>query len=298
MRLEQLQLILTLLTTGSLRSAAEKLHVTAPALTKSLQQLEDEFGAALATRTAKGVRLTHAGELLAARASRALREIERAREEVNWCVQHGKATLTIASSPAAAFHLLPGALSRLRSRWPQIKIRVLEVLYPAGLTMIRSGEVDLCVGPLPPDGIGRDLCRQGLFDVQLVLIARRGHPLSSAKSLRDIQGAEWINTGSPGGPGDPIHLKFKELGLTPPQVTLTCESFTTLLAMLASIDALALVPESFFSIYGQKLDLVCLSIADTLPCIKVWAAWRADVPLTTPATFFLDSLELEAINPS
>lgn len=296
MRLEQLQLILTLLTTGSLRGAAEKLHVTAPALTKALQQLEDEFGAALVTRSAKGVRLTQAGELLAARASRALREIERAREEVNWCVQHGKATLTIASSPAAAFHLLPGALSRLRSRWPQIQIRVLEVLYPTGLTMLRSGEVDLCVGPLPPDGIGRDLCRQGLFDVQLVLIARQGHPLAAAESLHQIQGAEWINTGSPGGPGDPIHLKFNELGLTPPQVTLTCESFTTLLAMLTSIDSLALVPESFFTIYGRKIGLICLPITDPLPCIKVSAAWRADAPLTTPATFLLDSLELEAIN--
>jgi DNA-binding transcriptional LysR family regulator len=293
-RLEQLQLILTLLTTGSLRGAAEKMHVTAPALTKALQQLEDELGTALVNRSAKGVRLTPAGELLAARASSALREIDRAREEVNWFVQHRNATLTIACSPAAAFHILPGALFRLRTRWPQVQIRVLEVVYPRGLTMLRAGEVDLYVGPLPPDGIGRDLSRQSLFDVQLVLIGRSGHPLAGAQTLREIQGAEWINTGSPGGPGDPMHLNFEALHLSPPTLTLSCESFTTLLAMLTNMDALALVPQSFFDMYGQRPGLVRLPIADPLPYIKVCAAWRADAPLTTPASFLLDSLELEA----
>lgn len=294
MRLEQLQLILTLLTTGSLRAAAEKMHVTAPALTKALQHLEEEFGTALVSRSAKGVRLTRAGELLAARASIALREIDRAKEEVNWHMQHGNATLTIAASPAAAFHVLPGAVSRLRSRWPHIHIRVLEVIHPKSLTILRAGEVDLCVGPLPPDGVGRDLTRQSLFNVQLAVIARAGHPMAAARTLRELEGGEWINTGSPGGPGDPIHLHFENLGLAPPQLALSCESFTTLLAMLPSTDAMALVPESFFTIYGQRLGLACLPVQDPLPRITVWATWRSDAPLTTPATFLLDALELEA----
>jgi LysR family transcriptional regulator, regulator of abg operon len=294
MRLEQLQLIQTLMTTGSLRAAAESMHVTAPALTKALQQLEGEFGAALVIRSPKGVRLTPAGELVAARASIALREIERAREEVSWHMQHGKATLTIASSPAAAIQVLPGTLARLRSRWPQMRVRVLEVVYPRGLTMLRAGEVDITIGPLPTDGFGRDLCRQSLFDVQQVIIARASHPLSKARTLSDIQDAGWINTGPPGGPGDPVHLNFSKAGLRTPELILSCESFSTLMALLPSVDALALVPESFYWNYAQVHGLVRLVLDDPLPQLKVYAAWRADAPLTTPAAFLLDALEQEA----
>jgi LysR family transcriptional regulator, regulator of abg operon len=75
MRLQHLQLIVALAEMGSLRAAASRLNVTQPALTKALRQLEDEFAAPLVHRTPKGVRLTPAGELLAARAASVAREI-------------------------------------------------------------------------------------------------------------------------------------------------------------------------------------------------------------------------------
>ena len=80
MRLQQLQLLLTLARTGSMRASAEAMNVTQPALTKALKQLEEEFGATLVLRSPKGVRLAPAGEMLAARAATVVREIERARE--------------------------------------------------------------------------------------------------------------------------------------------------------------------------------------------------------------------------
>lgn len=294
MRLEQLQLLQTLLTTGSLRAASELMNVSPPALTKSLQQLEQDFGAALVIRSPKGVRLTTAGEVVAARAEIVLREIKRAREEVNWQTQHGFASMTIATSPAAVLHVLPGALARLRSRWPKIRIRVVELVYPRGLTVLRAGEADITVGPLPKEGVGRDLCQKSLFEVQQVIIARAGHPFASAKRLQDIQHEAWINSSPPGGPGDPNHLGFFELGLQPPDVCMNCESFSTLAALLPSLDALALVPESFFLAYAGRKDLVQLPIEDPLPRINVYSVWRADAPLTTQASFLLDALEAEA----
>ncbi len=293
MRLEQLQLIQTLMTTGSLRAAAELMHVTAPALTKALQQLEADFGAALVIRSPKGVRLTPAGELVAARACIALREIDRAREEVNWHMQHGNANLTIACSPAAAIQVLPGALARLRSRWPQISVQVLEVVYPRGLTMVRAGEVDMTIGPLPPDGSGRDLNRHVLFDAPQVVIARPSHPLVGARSLAELEDAEWINTGPPGGPGDPARLDFEAQGLRAPKHRLSCESFLTLMALLPSVDVLALVSRSFHQKYARKQGLVQLPLEDPSLTLRVYACWRADAPLTTPAAFLLDALELE-----
>jgi LysR family transcriptional regulator, regulator of abg operon len=294
MRLQHLQLILMLAETGSLRAAAERLNVTQPALTKALRQLEDEFGTAMVLRSPKGVRLTPAGELLAARAASAMRELDRAREEVAWQLRHAKARVSIGVSPAAAIVLMPGALARLRARWPQVRVQVLDALYPRALTMVRAGELDLVAGPLPPEGAGRDLHVQPLFDAQQVLVARAGHPLARATRLAELQQAAWVVTGSPHGPGDPANLGFDRLGLATPPVLLECESFSTLVALLPSVDAIGIMPQGFFDHYAARLGVIRLPIEDPLPRVTVHAAWRADAPLTAPAGRLLDALEQEA----
>ncbi len=297
MRLQHLHLILALAEAGSLRAAATRLNVTQPALTKSLRQLEEEFGAALVLRMPKGVRLTTAGELLAARAATAVREIERAREEVAWQQRHAQvqAQVSVGVSPAAAIVVLPGALGRLRARWPQVRVNVLDAIYPRALTMVRGGELDLAVGPLPRDGAGRDLRVQPLFDAQQVLVARAGHPLAGAQRLADLEHAAWVVTGPPHGPGDPAHLGFERLGLSTPPVTLLCESFATLVALMPSVDVIGIMPAGFFEQYAGPLGLVKLPIQDALPRVTLHAVWRADAPLTAPAARLLDTLEQEAL---
>lgn len=294
MRLQHLHLLLTLAQTGSLRASAEALNVTQPALTKSLKQLEEEFGAALVLRTPKGVRLAPAGELLAARAATVVRELERAREEVAWHTQNTQATVTIGVSPAAALVLAPPALSRFRSRWPNVRVRLVDALYPKALQQLRSGELDLALGPLPATGIGRDLQARPLLRSASVIAARRGHELAPARRLEDLQDASWILTGPRLGPGDPTHLGFEKKGLAPPRVTLECESFSTLLALLPSLDMLALVPLRFFEMHGPRIGLVTLAVREELPPSTIHLFTRTDAPLTLPTQRLLDAFVHEA----
>jgi LysR family transcriptional regulator, regulator of abg operon len=294
MRLQHLHLILALAETGTLRAAGARLNVTQPALTKALHKLEEEFGTALVTRSPKGVRLTPAGELLAARAATAVRELERAREEVAWQLQLERARVTVGVSPAAAIVLLPGALGRMRARWPQVQVGVLDAIYPRALTMVRAGEIDIAAGPMPPDGVGRDLRVAPLFDAQQILVVRASHPLAGARRLGDLERAAWVVTGPLNGPGDPKHLGFEQRGLESPPVVLQCESFSTLLAVLPSIDAVAIMPEGFFAAYAARMGIVRLPIEDPLPRVSLHAVWRADTPLTAPATRLLEALEQEA----
>ena len=149
MRLQQLQLLLTLARTGSMRASAEAMNVTQPALTKALKQLEEEFGATLVLRSPKGVRLAPAGEMLAARAATVVREIERAREEMAALTHQTHTTLSVGVSPAAALVLAPNTIAAFQSRWPQVRIHLVDALYPKMLEQLRSGELDLALGPLP-----------------------------------------------------------------------------------------------------------------------------------------------------
>lgn len=294
MRLQHLQLMLAIAQTGSLRASALALNVSQPALTKALRQLEDELGCALVLRTAKGVRLAPAGEMLAARAASALREIERGREEIAWHQRHAEARVTAGLSPAAAILLAPGAVARFGARWPQVRLCVVDTLYPRALAQVRAGEIDLAIGPLPVEGVGRDLAVQPVFDSQNVIGARSGHPLSRARHLADLADTAWVLTGPAGGPGDPASLHLESLGLPPPKIRLECESFATLLALMPTLDVVGIMPRGFFDRYGPLMQLAALPIEDPLPRLTIHVVSRGDTPLTVPAQRLVDAFVQEA----
>jgi len=294
MRLQHLHLLLTLARTGSLRASAQALNVSQPALTKALRQLEDEFGTTLVIRTPKGVRLAPAGELIAARAATVVREFDRGREEVAWHLRHAEAQVTVGVSPVAAILLAPGAVERFGARWPQVNLRMRDALYPRALEQVRGGELDMALGPLPTEGVGRDLVVQPLFDSASVLVTRRSHPLARAKKLAELLDTGWVLTGPPGGPGDPRNIQFDATGTRTPQVRLECESFATLLALMPRLDVIGIMPKGFFDRYGPRMDLVKLPIADVLPNTTIHVLHRADTPLTVPAQRLLEAFLAEA----
>lgn len=295
MRLQQLQLLLTLAQTGSMRASAATMNVTQPALTKALKQLEDEFGATLVVRSPKGVRLAPAGEMLAARAATVVREIERARQEMAALTSDTQTTLSVGMSPAAALMLAANAVSAFQSRWPHVRVHLVDALYPKALQQLRSGELDMALGPLPPAGIGRDLQAAPLIDSPSVIVAKQGHPLAQARRLDDLTDASWLLSGPKLGPGDPVHLGFEQRGLAAPKVTVDCESFSTLLAVLPSMDTLAIVPERFYATHGPRMGLVALSLQETLPATTIHIFSRTDVPLSLPAQRLLDTFLQESV---
>lgn len=294
MRLQQLQLLLTLARTGSMRASAVALNVTQPALTKALRQLEEEFGATLVLRSPKGVRLAPAGEMLAARAATVVREIERAREELSALTRHTQTTLNVGVSPAAALMLAANTISAFQSRWPDVRIHLVDALYPKALEQLRSGELDLALGPLPPAGIGRDLNARALIDSPSVIVLKQGHPLAKARMLHELADARWLLSGPRLGPGDPMHLGFVQRGMPEPRVMLECESFSTLLAVLPGMNTLALVPARFYEVHGPRMGLAALDLQEELPATTIHIFSRADAPLSLPAQRLVDTFLQEA----
>lgn len=296
MRLQQLQLLLTLARTGSMRASAVAMNVTQPALTKALKQLEEEFGATLVLRSPKGVRLAPAGEMLAARAATVVREIERAREDVAALTQDTQTTLSVGMSPAAALLLAAPTLATFQSRWPQVRIRMVDALYPRAQEQLRSGELDLALGPLPAAGLGRDLQARPLMDSPSVIVAPKNHPLAKVRRLQDLVGAQWLLSGPRQGPGDPVHLGLEQRGLPAAQVTVECDSFSTVLAVLPQLSTLALVPRRFHEVHGPRMGLVALPLQETLPATRIHLLWRADAPLSLAAQRLHDTFTQVALS--
>ena len=277
-----------------MRASALAMNVTQPALTKALKLLEEEFGASLVLRSSKGVRLSPAGEMLAARAATVLREIDRAKEEMQALTCNSDVTLTVGVSPAAALVLAPNTIATFQSRWPQVRIRLVDALYPKALQQLRSGELDLTLGPLPPSGMGRDLHARALIASPTVIVAKQGHRLAKARTFDDLRDAHWLLAGPKLGPGDPVHLGLEQRGLAVPRVALECESLATLLAVLPSMDTLTMLPRRFYEAHGPRLGLVMLDLLEQLPATTVHIITRADAPLSLPAQRLLDTFVQQA----
>jgi LysR family transcriptional regulator of abg operon len=281
MRLTQIRDFLAVVDAGSLRAAARELRVTQPALTKSVRQLEQELGAPLVTRSVRGAMPTDAGRAFLARARAVSADLRRAREEIAQLGGAREGTLALGAAPGPALDLLPSVLPRLRLRWREATIRVIDIAPSEVLSALRQGSIDLALsvrlGPLARPGSGCVV--EPLYAIQPTIIARRGHPLAGARRLADLREAEWIRTG-PDGITPALPQALEAAGLPAPRYRIDCQSFLALPALVAQSDLLAVVP-SQIAIHEERVRrVVRLRVREPLPERPIGLFRRADVPLT------------------
>src|SRR5437762_3912504 len=116
--LRQLKAFTTIVASGSLGRAADALHVTQPALSRTIKRLEDELGAPLFERHAKGMQLTAVGSALLPHATLLQREAEHAREEIDAMRGLAKGTIKVGAVGSIACLVLPLAVGRVTKAWP------------------------------------------------------------------------------------------------------------------------------------------------------------------------------------
>ena len=107
MKLSQLRDVLAVAETGSLRAAGRHLGIAQPAITRSIREIEQELGATLFERHAKGVRLTEIGHAFLARAQAIQAELLRAKDEVDQLRGRMSGKVSIALSTASIMSCCP-----------------------------------------------------------------------------------------------------------------------------------------------------------------------------------------------
>lgn len=158
--------------------AAEKLHITQPALSRSIQALEQEFGVQLFNRERSGVTLTVIGSALIGRAEDLLRRARGLEQEVSRlrALEAGELKFGLAPLPAALF--LAPLLAELHRGHPRLQLNVDLSGGPRLLQQLLAEHIEFFVcdeKQMPPaDGLVREYLRDAAFS----LFARRGHPLA------------------------------------------------------------------------------------------------------------------------
>ena len=267
----------------SARSAARVLGLTQPALTRSLQELEQEIGSSLFERHARGMTLTPAGERFLLRAQAALEEVRRGFEEAGQAAGAMQGSVTVALASAPVLVMLPLAYPQFRRACPDVKLRIVEGLFPAAEPLLRDGRLDFYIGPRPERALGQGYRVDLLFANQRVVMARQGHPLRAARSLRQLLAAEWIVTGLRERLEQEFEEQFAALGLPSPRVSTVAESMLALVALLCSSDALAFLPHQWADAPLFKTLLEPIAVREPLTGPDIVQVSRAGLPLTPAA---------------
>lgn len=177
LKLQMLRIADAIDTQGSILKAAAALGMSQPAVTKSLQELEEITQARLFDRHAKGVRVTAAGSRLIGSGRRILAEVVRLDDDLDQLARPEGGLVAVGALPVAATGILPGVLIRLRRQYPDIQVRLQQGRTEELLPMLASGELDMIVGrlyePARPDG----LVRETLWAEPISILARSDHPI-------------------------------------------------------------------------------------------------------------------------
>ncbi|MET9560810.1 MULTISPECIES: LysR family transcriptional regulator [Streptomyces] len=170
--------------------AATRLHISQPPLSRAIQRLESELGAALFDRSSAGVALTPAGTLLLDEARDLLGRADRIRERV--AAAAGAAILTVGILGDSTDPGVIGLAAAHRRRYPHVEVRVRETDLTDPTCGLRAGSVDIALTRGPFDETG--LAVRELRADPVGALLRADDPLARRESLKlaDLTGRRWF----------------------------------------------------------------------------------------------------------
>ncbi|HKV40550.1 MAG TPA: LysR family transcriptional regulator [Blastocatellia bacterium] len=146
LNLRQLQSFVTVGRVKSFTRAARLLHVSQPALTKQIRQLEETLGVRLLDRNTKSVELTRIGRELSPVIDRLLREVEAVVLNTRELAAKGTGVIRIAALPSVSSTILPRAVARFREIYPGVSVILKDVIAQQLIAMVKSEEADFGIG--------------------------------------------------------------------------------------------------------------------------------------------------------
>jgi LysR family transcriptional regulator of abg operon len=294
MKMHHLRDLLAIMEKGSINAAAKHLGMAQPALSRSVRELEKELGAPLLERHSTGAVLTPMGELFARRATAALTELRRGREEIQQLRGEVHGTVVACVSSVSHIALLSEALKPFGRKYPNVKLRIIEAVYPVVEARLKSGAIDFYIGAAPPNGAAPDLQTVKLFDNTRVVLARKGHPLAQARSLAELIDASWVTTSITDHAEAEFGSLFALHGLPAPKLALQAETALTWITALLETDMLVMSPVQWVDAPMLNGLIVQVPIQEVIPAPSIVLIRRGAIPSTPAAEHLCDLMRRPA----
>lgn len=254
--------------------AAMKLHISQPALSRQIRDLEEDLGFSLFERSAKSVRLTEAGKTFLTEARAVLQRADEAVNTARAIATNGPAELQVGYAPSPMVRIMPRTLRAFQAMFPKVRVRLHDLSTEEMLAGIREGELQIAFLVRPNRGMLRGLRFEELAREPMCLAVPPGHPLARLRTATLAQAVrERLVVFS--RKEYPEYLEYIErlfaMVKAKPAISEEHDSSASLIAAIESGRGVAIVPQSFSCFTGPRLKLLALSPAPEP--ISIGAVW-------------------------
>lgn len=232
LRLRHLELLVALAEAGTLRGAAARLHLSQPALSKMLSEIEAGFGGRLFERRPQGVAANALGKAVTYRARVILGELARGRDDVDALRTGAEGVLRLGAPSVTA--VVPRAIAQLRLRVPGARIQIREGRVADLIRRLLDGELDCVLGAITSESLTSDLPRLLRTEIsledELCVLCAAEHPLARSRRLRwaDLHSACWVAPPKDTVVRQAFMTAFLNEGLAPPEPVIEVVSSVTI----------------------------------------------------------------------
>lgn len=286
MELRHLRYFIAVAAHGSFNRAAKILHLTQPALSRQVKDLEEELDVPLLVRGQNTVKLTESGDLFYEEAREVIARANEAVQRVRGAAR--RETLRIGYAPSMIAGIMSTVLEKFQSTAPRVRVELTDLSSREINELAGEGRLDLVISP----GIAVTKGISGfqwteLRRLQVVLIMPQTHPLAKLKRIppKRLRDLPLIGLAKGNYPeyAPSVRGLLKPFGVSPRFVSLANDSLSTLFTELEAHRAAAMMTEGTISIMPRSL--VARPFAPMLPSAAVMIGLSALRPNRHAETF-------------
>ena len=266
LRMRHLRLLYVVAEEGSLRKAADRLAITQPSATKTLQEIESLFGQTLFKRTAQGLIASVLGAAAIRYAQLVLADLDSLHEEMMALDSGCIGIVRIGAMSALTGDLLPQAIAKVKAMHPKVNIVVQIETSDMLLQALNRDQLDFLLARIPQNTTHEGLNFECFGEEFTCLVARTEHPQQQNKalSLATLSEYPWVLHPR----ATPIHeifcQLFREAQLKPPPSFIETASIMLTVSLLQNSDMVAIMSKALANYYQQLGVLAPLPLP--LPC--------------------------------
>lgn len=283
-----LEAFITVASTGSFSDAAEKIHLTQPAVSKRIALLEQQLNCRLFDRIARSVTLTEAGEALLPRANHILREIADTSQAINDLSGEISGRLRLAISHHIGLHRLPPILKRFTQGYPEVTIDVDFMDSEKAYEGILQGRFEVAAITLAPE-VHSKIEAKTIWPDPLVFMVSEDHPFlkETNPTLDNLRDYPAILPGLGTYTGRMTRALFEQKNVPLPP-TMTTNYLETIKMMVSIGLGWSLLPESMLEHGIQAIEIPGIQIQRELGYIH-----HREKSLSNAAKAFINLLRQE-----
>ena len=267
--------------------AALKLHVSQPALSRQIRDLEEELGFLLLERSAKSVRLTEAGRAFLTEARAVLQRAEDAVKAARAIATGGRGELHVGYAPSLTARILPPTLRAFQAELPNVRVKLHDFSTEEMLAGLREGKLQIAFVVRLTPALLRGLRFEELARDLICLAVAPKHPLAARRTvtLAEIAREPLITYSRKDYPDAHENLAAMFAAIkSKPRIAEEHDSVSSLIAAVEAGNGVAIAPQSLTCTAGPRLKLIPFSPAPA-PLV-IGAAWAKN-GLTAAAERFL-----------